>query len=486
MITALKRLLKWRLSTNLFDRGVVVLAIGAFGGQGILLLAAPILTRLYSLEDFGLLAIYSGTLSLIVSVSSLSYQLAIPISQDDEEAANIVMLSLLMVCVTALLTLLVMLDLNGQIAELLNITKFEDYLFLLPIGVLLAGFYQVFNYWNTRNKNFSEVAKTRISQSLTSVVIQICGFKFGAVSLLLGQISGQSAGTARLSRIALLSSEFKQVSWKGVANAASRYRRFPIFSAWGAALNTAGVFLPTFFIITFFGPAAAGLYGLAIRVLSTPIQAVSGAVSKTFFSYAKDAKETEQIGRLVSGIFHKLILILSLPMFIISLVGPNFFGFVFGEKWAPLGELVRYMAIWIGLQFVTSPLTAVFFVYERQHHGLVFQVLLTFFRILGLGLGAWSNDLITTIVLFSVCNAICYLGCLIWIFVITKVKLFEILLSSVHALIFGSIVCAPLVICELVFSSKHSWAIGLVGIMMFVPLWAPRFKKVLSKDLLAI
>ena len=44
MITALKRLLKWRLSTNLFDRGVVVLAIGAFGGQGILLLAAPILT----------------------------------------------------------------------------------------------------------------------------------------------------------------------------------------------------------------------------------------------------------------------------------------------------------------------------------------------------------------------------------------------------------------------------------------------------------
>ena len=115
-----------------------------------------------------------------------------------------------------------------------------------------------------------------------------------------------------------------------------------------------------------------------------------------------------------------------------------------------VGRTCSLYGTWIGLQFVTSPLTAVFFVYERQHHGLVFQVLLTFFRILGLGLGAWSNDLITTIVLFSVCNAICYLGCLIWIFVITKVKLFEILLSSVHALIFGSIVCTPLVIYELV------------------------------------
>ena len=486
MITSLKRLLEGVLPTNLFDRGVVVLASGTFGAQGILLLAAPILTRFYSPEDFGLLAIYSSILSLIVSISSLSYQLAIPISQDDEEAANIVMLSLLLVCMTALLTLLVMLDLNGQIAEFLNITKFADYLFLLPIGVLLAGFYQVFNYWNTRNKNFGDITKTRISQSLTSVVVQICGFKFGVVSLLLGQISGQSAGTARLSRIALLSSEFKHISWKGVANAASRYRRFPIFSTAGAALNTAGVFLPTIFIITFFGPAAAGLYALANRVLAAPIQAVGGAVSKTFFSYAKDANETEQIGQLVGGIYRKLIYVIFLPMFIISMVGPNAFGFVFGDKWMPSGELVRYMALWIGLQFVTSPLTVVFFVNERQHHGLAFQVLLISFRILGLGLGAWSNDLITTIVLLSVCNAICYLGCLIWIFIITKVKLFEILISSVHALIFGLIVCAPLVICELVFSSKHSWAIGIVGIVTFVPLWAPRLRKVLSRDLPAI
>ena len=104
MIRVAKSLLSQILPSNIFDRSIVVLASGTIGAQGFLVLAAPLLTRIYSPEAFGVLAIYTMLLSLIVSISSFSYQLAIPIAQDEEEVPNLAALSLVLVCVSALLT----------------------------------------------------------------------------------------------------------------------------------------------------------------------------------------------------------------------------------------------------------------------------------------------------------------------------------------------------------------------------------------------
>ena len=125
MIRVAKNLLSHILPSNIFDRSIMVLASGTIGAQGILVLAAPFLTRIYSPEAFGVLAIYTMLLTLIVSISSLSYQLAIPISQDEEEVPNLAALSLVLVCVSALLTGLLVLAYKRDIAELLNISNFE-------------------------------------------------------------------------------------------------------------------------------------------------------------------------------------------------------------------------------------------------------------------------------------------------------------------------------------------------------------------------
>ena len=67
-------------------------------------LAAPLLTRLYSSEDFGLLSVYTSLLALIGVISSLRYELAIPLPEDDGEAVNVAVLSLIFVGVNTLLT----------------------------------------------------------------------------------------------------------------------------------------------------------------------------------------------------------------------------------------------------------------------------------------------------------------------------------------------------------------------------------------------
>jgi O-antigen/teichoic acid export membrane protein len=85
---------------------VSVLVGGTAGAQLITVLAAPLLTRLYSPEDFGLVAVCASLLALIGVISSRRYELAIPLPDDDVEEANVAMLSLLLVAMTTVFQLL--------------------------------------------------------------------------------------------------------------------------------------------------------------------------------------------------------------------------------------------------------------------------------------------------------------------------------------------------------------------------------------------
>jgi len=140
-----KSALRALLPKNAFARGVSVLVGGTAGAQVLTVLAAPLLTRLYSPEDFGLLAVYASMLALIGVISSLRYELAIPLPEDDGEAANVAALSLILVGLSALLTGALVWQLGPAIADLLGVPALAGYLWLLPVAVLLSGAYQVFN-----------------------------------------------------------------------------------------------------------------------------------------------------------------------------------------------------------------------------------------------------------------------------------------------------------------------------------------------------
>jgi O-antigen/teichoic acid export membrane protein len=120
-------------------RGVSVLVGGTVGAQVIMVLAAPVLTRLYTPQDFGLLAVFAALLSIVVVVASLRYELAIPLPHDDREAAALLVLSLLIVFAVAALSAIPILLYRHAITGLLNMPRLADYLYLVPMGTLVAA-----------------------------------------------------------------------------------------------------------------------------------------------------------------------------------------------------------------------------------------------------------------------------------------------------------------------------------------------------------
>ncbi|MEO6959657.1 MAG: oligosaccharide flippase family protein, partial [Burkholderiaceae bacterium] len=216
LITGLLTIIRRCLPKNQFARSVSVLAGGTAASQLLGLCAAPIVTRLFSPEDFGLLAVYGGLLGLFTVIASLRYELAILLPEDDQEAANIATLSLLIVVAISVLSILMALLGHVSISRLLGVPILSHYFWLLPFGVLLVGIYQVFGFWALRTKNFTAMSGTRLKQSLTSIIIQILGYKLGPVALLIGHAAGQGMGGFSLGKAAMRYSQFRHVSLSGM------------------------------------------------------------------------------------------------------------------------------------------------------------------------------------------------------------------------------------------------------------------------------
>ncbi|PMR75017.1 lipopolysaccharide biosynthesis protein [Billgrantia endophytica] len=458
------------LPTHAFARGVSVLVGGTAGAQLLTVLAAPLLTRLYTPLDFGLLAVYGALLALFTVVASGRYQLAIPLPESDREAAEVVVLSLVVVVVTTLASGLMVGLGREQLASLLGVPALAPWLWLLPVGVAMAGGYQAVSHWAVRTRAFPAIAATRIKQSVSLLAIQFIASPLGGGGLILGQAVGQGMGTIALARSAMRAVVGHRVRPAGILAAARRYRDFPLFSTWSGLFNTVGKQLPPLLFAALFSPAAAGLYALAHRVLAMPMALIGEAVGKVFFSSAAKAHREGRLGPLVARVHGILAQIAMPPAVVLILAGPELFALAFGETWRPAGEFARWMAPWLYMVFITSPLSHLFSVMERQVQGMAFQALLLIARIGAIAIGAALDDLLLTVALFSVTSAACWVGFLVWIMTLTRNPVAALVTPTVVSLAWSLLSLLPLAVAVLLEPVWLPWlpAFAFSGVLVAV------------------
>lgn len=467
------RKIKQLLPKNEFARGVSILTFGTAGSQILTALFYPLITRLYTPSSFGILAIFSGLLSIILVFSSLRYEQAIILPEKDVDSTNILIACILILLAIVLFLSLIIIFFNKEIINLLKIPTLSNYLFLLPIGVLLAGLYQIFNYWAIRFKNFSLISKTRVSQSITSLAVQVAGYRFGPLSLIMGQILGQATGGGKLGANAFKQIELKKVKLEKIRTALIRYRKFPLLSVWSGLFNTASLQLIPLALASLFSPSSAGLYALTSKVFHTPMSMISGSVANVFFARASETLRTGNINILVSKVYDKMSQIGILPVIFLAISGPRLFPILFGSKWIEAGVYIRLMAPWFFISFVTSPLTNLFAVMEKQVHALFFQLILITLSVISLSVGYLYGSVVFTISLLTLGNTIYYIVVLSWIVQKLGVSKIKIIKNTLSALFFGLLTCSPLLIIQSFSTNNLAWfislflSLGLIGVRYF-------------------
>jgi O-antigen/teichoic acid export membrane protein len=362
-----------------FARSVALLAGGTALGQAITVLVSPILTRLYTPEDFGIFGVYASILGIVTVVASLRYEYALPLPEDDETAANILVLCFILLFGMTTLSWLVIHSLGNQIVAWTNVPGLKRYLWLIPLGMLGAGAYQTLNYWAVRKRDFPRIARTRLSRGVARAALQVgVGFAHsGPLGLLLGQFAGETAGSTSLGLAAWRKDRapFKAISLQGIRLAGARYKRFPLFSSWAGLLDALGLQLPQILFAAFYGAEVAGWFALGQRVIAAPLNIVVDSVGQVYFGEA--ARLPRDNPKTMRSLFLKLTgrlaLTGGLPVAVICALAPWFFTIVFGPGWETAGRYVQILGLMFAVRFAIVPLSHTLNVLERQDLYLIWD-----------------------------------------------------------------------------------------------------------------
>lgn len=367
-----------------YIRNIGVLVGGTAFSQLLAILALPFLTRIYTPEDFGVLAVYTSLLSIISVVACLRFEIAIPLPKKEKDAIALLFLAVLSVIVVTLLTILGVSLFSDLILQATDYKLF-GFLWLIPIGVFFAGIYSTLQYWATRKKAFPLIAKTRMTQAISGNGTQLTfGFlNFGAIGLLLGQLLNVGAGIWGLSRYILKNhlQLLRTIKMRRLKAVAKRYDRFPKYSTWEAFANTGAIQIPIILIAYYAIDAEAGFIMLAMRLLSAPMGLIGGAVSQVYLAEGANHYHNGTLKQFTYQTIKNLAKVGILPLLFAAITAPILIPFIFGEEWTRTGILISWMAPWFFMQFISSPVSMALHITDNQKIALILQILGFFLRV---------------------------------------------------------------------------------------------------------
>ena len=397
-----------------FASDVLTLVGGTAFAQIITLLASPILTRLYGPEDFGVWALFLSITGIIGVIACLRYELSIMLSESDEEAINLFALSVSIVVLISLITIPCIYLFKDQIVLALNSPLMADYIWFIPPFVLINGVFLALNYWNSRTKHFKRLSFARISSSLTATGTQlVAGFQglASGFGLIAGSIVGSFISTFVLGGQIWRDENklFKMhIKFKDMLGGLKRYKKFPLIDSWSALLNTTSWQLPAFMLAFFFSPAIVGFYSLGFRLLQMPMNLIGSSISQVFFQRASVAKTEKTLDILAENVFRLLVVIGMFPILTVTIVGSDVFSVVFGAEWAEAGLYAQILSLWAFLWFISSPLSTIYVIMEKQQFGLQFNIFNFSTRLLSLVIGGIMGNARLALVLFAASGIIVY------------------------------------------------------------------------------
>ena len=359
-----------------FAKNVLTLLLGTLGAQLIPLLFSPILTRLYSPDQFGTFALFIALSSSIVTLASMRYELAILLPKSNTHAYYLFYLSIVTILITTGITAIVGSLFQTELGQLLKNTALEPYLGYLFISVFFAGLIQPISYWQLRQKNFTLLSRNKLQQSFLSNILQLL---FGcwkttssAFGLIVGLIISQIVSIWFLRKKNMYSTIRPTLLQLYVI--AKKYKNLPLLNGSNAIIDSIRINGINILIALFFSSSTLGQFALAWRMVQAPISLINGAISQVSFQKASTLKPEKIFYFALSSIKNSALAGI-IPFTIIYFYSPSIFPLIFGPKWVLAGEIAQILTPWLYLNLITSPLSTLFIVIEKQLPALIFSII---------------------------------------------------------------------------------------------------------------
>ncbi|WP_159430752.1 lipopolysaccharide biosynthesis protein [Brachymonas denitrificans] len=353
----------------------MTLLTGTAGGQVIILISMPVISRLYSPADFGVYAVLNSVIAILGVAACLRYDVALALPRRGRDAVSLLcvgFLSLVLFSVIAPWFSVLVTDNAGAPIKYIN----EGLNFVIVVfGIFAFGGVALLQSWFIRRRRFILVSRNKVIQSFARVFIQIIAGVSGFVvnGLLLGVIVGYMVGFALYAKSIRLRL-FGLTNRRRVFEYASRYRKYPIYSTWEALANASAIYLPIIIMARYLPSEEVGYLNLAMMILQAPVGLIATSAAQIFLSEAPKRHAEGTLKVFFTEIVWRLAKMGVLPFLLVLVVLPFGVSEIFGDKWEPVGAMIIWMLPWFFMQLVASPVSMSFHVLGRQELALVLQV----------------------------------------------------------------------------------------------------------------
>ncbi len=348
-------------------KNLSILVSGTALAQVIVIGFQVVLRRVFSPEDFGAFAVYMSIVGIIATLSSFRYEQAIILPKQNSTGQNVLKLSIFISLIVFVLLLIVFYLFNNPIVSITNFpVKYKNWLYFIPVSILLFSISQSLNLYLIRIKNFKLSASNklfrRFSEGVTQFLFGISNCSFG---LFAGDMVGQLAVIVRTVFKTKDAFNFK-INFDELKIAAKRYKSFPLKNAIPSLMNALSLLLPIIIINRQFNEEVTGFFDLARMVLIIPLSLITASLSQVILQqFAEKLNQKQSLKKEAWGIFIALAIFSMVFSAIIYFFGVTLFQFVFGSQWGSSGVYASILVWAFALKFVVSPFNILFTAFEK-------------------------------------------------------------------------------------------------------------------------
>lgn len=340
-----------------------VLVSGSVIAKLIGVLATPIITRLFTPEDYGLMALFVALVSVVMPIMTLRYVVAIPLPKRDSLAVNVLGLSFFLALIVGALATIVLYSWGDKLLTQAGMQGLTPYKPLIIVGLLGGALYEMFSLWAVRRKDYKLLAKTSVRQSLMAALTKIVSGLIGLkpLGLILGNIVSMTGGLGFFIRSYF--AEMRKLLVKCTMHRmwflAKYYLSVPMYRLPSQMLLVSAKQLPIIAFGLYYSATVVGQFALAMMIIKMPVQLISSNASKAYYGEIASLNSVSKIGQVSRSLLKRLLLIF-LPINVIAfLFAPIVFPVVFGNQWVIAGDYAQLLTVYMtgsALAVVYSPL----------------------------------------------------------------------------------------------------------------------------------
>ena len=361
-----KMLKKVNLKSDLL-KYVVVLMSGTVIAQIIAYSLAPVISRCYTPEESAELGLFIRIVSVGAAIATLRYELALPIPKVDAHSFRLYRIALkstLIISALAIVILIVPMSLT------LNFNSLMFYV-LLPISIFFIAMNNLGTNWAIRFKLFHSISYSKITNAIFSggakAILGLMGVGYGG--LIIGMTFGIVAANFWFIREFFRAKKTYGITSSSPRNyvIASHFNEFPKINLPHVMMDLGRDLLIAVLLLEIFSKEDFGLYDMSYRMLRIPLVMAGAAIGQVFFQRcAEMINRKESVVGTITKSVGVLTLLSIIPFAVVFFFGEEIFAFVFGENWRGAGTYSEIMAPWFMVNFISSPISSLPLVLNKQ------------------------------------------------------------------------------------------------------------------------